>query len=379
MRFSTIWLGVVLLAAAAGCGKRDDPTPPVPVIPQATSDLVVAQRGDQLILAWSYPALSTAGRNLPGIDAIEVRRLIETLPPGEPPADEVPVASEPGTPWERVAFSGVPEPSATRFGRDSEVIATLERDRIPAAVAGARVLYVDEPSLRADDGRPLRISYSVRTRTGDAWSDAGNVVRIVPLELSGPPQNLRASAGAAGVELTWERPADADSHPPIGYFIYRFSESGDSADAAKPVSEAPVSDTSYTDAPAYGTWKYAVTAVRDAGPPAVESAPTNVVTVEFRDLQPPPQPPEVLTLLEDPAVRIVWTGVEAPDLAGYHVYRIREGREAARLTSSPQKDLVFRDSNPPRGATYTYAVSSVDSSGNESGRTAAAPVIIPPG
>ena len=44
------------------CGKRGDPRPPVPVIPAATSDLVVTQRADRVLLSWAYPALTTAGK-----------------------------------------------------------------------------------------------------------------------------------------------------------------------------------------------------------------------------------------------------------------------------------------------------------------------------
>src|SRR5690349_19509194 len=70
----------VVLVAVLACGKRGDPHPPVPVIPKATTDLVVTQRADQVILSWSYPALTTAGRNLTDIRRISVFRYIEELP-----------------------------------------------------------------------------------------------------------------------------------------------------------------------------------------------------------------------------------------------------------------------------------------------------------
>lgn len=379
MRLTAHWLCLLLIPAAIACGKRDDPTPPVPVIPEATSDLVVAQRGSQLILGWSYPKLTTAGRNIPAVDAIEVRRLVETLPPDTPSIDQIPLPPASGAPWERQLFEAIPAPTETRFNRDAEIIATLARDRIPASVAGARVIFVDEPPLRADDGRPVRLSYSVRTLTGDTWSSTGNIVHVVPLELSGPPRNLRAEAAVSAVQLQWDPPADSDERPPVGYFVYRFGDETTSIDPGTPLTQAPVSGTSYSDTPPYGRWSYAVTAVRDAGPPAVESRPTDLVTVEFSDRQPPAAPAEVLTLLEDPAVRIVWNAVEASDLAGYHVYRSVEGGERVRLTTEPVTELILRDESPPRGATYVYAVTSVDVVGNESEATAAAPVVIPPG
>ena len=378
MRYSTLWLCVLSLTISVACGKRDDPTPPVPVIPQATSDLVVAQRGQQVILGWSYPTLSTAGRNLPAVDSIEVLRLVESLPPDAAATGEIPAAADAGEPWEKTLFSTVSLPSPVRFNRDADTIATLSGDRIPAAVAGSRVIFVDEPDLRDDQGRPVRISYAVRTTTGDASSDTGNIVSIVPLELSGPPRNLRAEARASDVALNWEPPADATERPPIGYFVYRFGADGVSIDAGKPVNEAPVDGTSYSDSPPLGVWSYTVTAVRDAGPPAVESAPAELVRAEFRDVLAPPPPGEVLTLLEDPAVRIVWTESQAADLEGYLVYRSVEGGARVKLTPAPVTSSPFRDANPPRGASYVYAVSSIDRAGNESEPTVAATVIIPP-
>lgn len=374
MRPSISWLLIFALAGMA-CGKRDDPTPPVPVIPAATSDLVVAQRGQQLVLAWSFPTLTSAGTNLPGVDRIEVLRHIQTLPPDLPGVDDMPTAGTTGAPWEREMFRKVAPPSDAVFQRDADVIATLDRDRIPGAVSGSRIMYTDVPSFRPD-GRPVRITYSVRTHFADASSEPGNRAEIIPLEVSGPPRNLVADASAAGVVLTWDAPADADEHQPVGYFVYRLTAEGTAPGGPEPVNSAPVTDTTYTDLPPFGTWTYAVTAVRDVGPPPVESAHVGPVESEFRDLQPPPQPTDVVTLLGEQTVRLLWEGVDAGDVAGYHVYRALEGQTATRLTTSPQPATEFSDT-PPAGASYVYSVTAVDNAGNESSPAAAAPVLIP--
>src|SRR5436309_15695965 len=78
-------LGGVFLLLLVACGKRGDPHPPVPIIPKATTDLVVAQRGSKVLLSWSYPALTTAGKNLSGIRRIIVYRITEPLPVVQPP------------------------------------------------------------------------------------------------------------------------------------------------------------------------------------------------------------------------------------------------------------------------------------------------------
>src|SRR4029079_15292676 len=74
-------------AVLAACGKRRDPHPPVPIIPQATSDLVVSQRGPNVVLAWSYPSLTTAGKKLESVRRVVVYRYAEELPATQPPRD----------------------------------------------------------------------------------------------------------------------------------------------------------------------------------------------------------------------------------------------------------------------------------------------------
>src|SRR5260221_3214047 len=80
-------LGALLLIVLSACGKRGDPHPPVPVIPQATNDLVVAQRGDKVLLSWSYPSMTTAGKRLGAIPRLVLYRYVVEVPvaPPRPP------------------------------------------------------------------------------------------------------------------------------------------------------------------------------------------------------------------------------------------------------------------------------------------------------
>src|SRR5438128_1707621 len=80
-------LGAAAVMLLIACGKRGDPHPPVPVIPKATSDLVVAQRGAKVILSWSLPSLTTTGQKLASIRRIVLYRYVEELPVAQPPRD----------------------------------------------------------------------------------------------------------------------------------------------------------------------------------------------------------------------------------------------------------------------------------------------------
>lgn len=370
----------VFVFALSGCGKKGDPAPPVPIIPQATSDLAVAQRGESVVLSWTFPTLTAAGTKLPDVRRINVYRYVESLPVTElgasaPLAD--PGQIDPNRPLETQLFTRVQLLPDRQFLRVRERIATLEKAEIPAYVVGARVLFEDRPPLRSEDDRPVRLYYSVGTTSVDAESAVSNIVTIVPLLPPGMPRDLRITASAPGVELRWEAPANAETVRPVGYNIYRFPPTGPIVELGKPVNPGPVSDTRFTDAPAYGGHRYAVTAVRDVGPPQIESEPTQTMYVEFRDLVAPPVPSGVTTLREANAVRLVWDAVDAPDLAGYHVYRTARGGSRTLLTAEPITDTTFRDERPVLGVTYVYAVASIDESGNESAVAAAPEILLP--
>ena len=102
---------------------------------------------------------------------------------------------------------------------------------------------------------------------------------------------------------------------------------------------------------------------------------TDNVYVEYKDLAPPPAPTGVAALSEESAVRLVWDAVDAPDLAGYKVYRSAGGSKKL-LTPNAIAETTFRDAAPERAVTYVYSVSSVDRLGNDSAATAATPIMI---
>lgn len=345
-------LALVVLA----CGKRGDPRPPIPVIPAATSDLVVTQRADRVLLSWSYPALTTAGKNLTEIRRISVYR------------------------YEEQSFSGIATVPQTQFMKLSTRIDSIEKANLAAATAGARLLFTDTPPFRSADGRPVRLTYAVVTEGATARSQPSNLAVIMPLPVAVPPAGLTATAKPEGVTLTWTAPQQAVSSlgaPTVtGYNVYRSAPGSTPGDLETAINTAPVTATTYTDAPGYGEHEYRVAAVAAIGPPLVQSDLSAPAKVNFRDLVPPPAPATVTALLETKVVRLLWDAVDAPDLGGYNVYRI-EGPYRLKLTPSPLKDSNFLDISIDIGIGYYYEVTAVDASGNESKPAKTETVIVP--
>src|SRR5438477_5252479 len=131
-------LAAAALVLALACGKRGDPHPPVPIIPKATSDLVVAQRGANLILSWSFPSLTTTGQKLGAVRRVVVYRYSEPLPVTEPPRDTktlMPGDIDPTVPTAISLFAKVPPIGRQQFTRVRQRVDSLEGSELPAATA----------------------------------------------------------------------------------------------------------------------------------------------------------------------------------------------------------------------------------------------------
>jgi hypothetical protein len=98
---------------------------------------------------------------------------------------------------------------------------------------------------------------------------------------------------------------------------------------------------------------------------------------------PDPTPPAATAglTITDPRIGrtldVAWTSNTEPDLAGYHLYRTSDppsspSRQWTRTNDVLISSAGFRDGGLSDGSTYYYAVSAVDTSGNESTRSAEA-------
>ena len=105
------------------------------------------------------------------------------------------------------------------------------------------------------------------------------------------------------------------------------------------------------------------------------------------DMSPPgsgsvPAPLYVNVSMTDGVVDVTWSPVSSPTMAGYYVYRGNgTAGQYTRLTITPipkAAPTVYRDSSVQPGHTYFYTVTSVNTTGAESGYAQAISVTIPP-
>ncbi len=372
-----------IVLGVASCGKQGPPRPPVPIRPAAATDLVVAQRGPTLVLSWSFPALAASGVSLDRLDQLNVYRYRESLPADLQGVTAVEVDRKSGAdvPQPMELFARVPPLSPERFRLLAEKIGELSREQIPSFTTGALVVVEDRPELENETAQSYRYTYGVTASRGRQESDLSNLVSVVTMDVPLPPEQIAVETVADAVVLRWTPPIrtvlGSDDPSIEGYNVYRIPPAGGGVTTASPVNDVPITATEFRDVPPYGSWRYAVSAVRHAGPPVHESQFTLLRAVEFADTQPPPPPVELSPLVEEKVIRLIWTGIEAPDLRGYKVYRQRADQPHEELTSEPITRTLFVDEHPEPGVEYRYGVTSIDTSGNESTPAVTDRVIIP--
>jgi len=349
--------GILALGLAAlclsGCGRKGPLRPPASPRPAAVSGLAVRQRGASVVLDWVNPSRAVDGRPLRAVQAVEV--------------------------WVLDLGAGSAGPPVA--ARDFAARARLGR-RVPApdlrpAETGAGVSAVCP--LPGDGFRPARLAFSVRVL--DEKGRASELCPAVPVEVKAcprPPEIRQAEVFADRIEVRWEAPAaNIDGSAPaavVGYTVWR-AEGGAAPVklTPEPVAGPVFDDRDFRFGAAYD---YTVRAVAPGAGPAVESDASAPRRVAPRDTFPPAPPSGLVALSGAGVISLSWTAGREADLAGYRVWR-REagGSEFVPLNPGPLlRANAFTDTTAVKGATYVYAVSAADASGNESPRTETGPI-----
>lgn len=251
-------LAAVLLALPLlACGHKGPPLPPPLKNPAPTSDLRIQQRGDELILKFTYPATTAGGLPLATIQKVEIWQLVKPLPPttldeeaageeetgeeeggeegegaaaegretaaeaageeeaagAEGPVDEAAEEESEEEDEEPAADPAVPLPppptkeqiaavELLEFAATAQIRLVLEGEELSAATVGGEIV------LRLPLGEPDEVetayTYSIKTfadaRRASYWSNLATLVRRRPLP---PPERFAVEAQAGGVVVSW--------------------------------------------------------------------------------------------------------------------------------------------------------------------------------
>ncbi len=392
---------LVAALVAAGCGKRGAPLPPLPRIPAAVTEWSALRSDETVALTLVVPATNVsgdapgdiagievyavtadaapaleAGRVPPGMTLVASARVRRPLPPvpASAPTDLPPLPREPGLDQgERTTFREQLTPDL----RVVQPAAGTSAAPPPPAVSDAPALSL--PLVMTEVRQPKRHYAAVavsRRGTRGAWS----AVRSVPVgPVSGAPSAPVLTHDAAAVTLTWTAARDARSGPapaapdllesrPFGpagvatrYAVYATAPDGT---APTRLTEQPVAALTYTAAGVeFGRERcFLVRGVDTLDGVDVEGPASPVACITPADTFPPPAPSALEAVGGAGVVSLIWEGVDAPDLAGYLVFRgVAGGEPTEQLTPEPIRASSFEDRRVTAGTRYVYVVVAVDS------------------
>jgi len=389
--------------AAAGCGKKGPPLPPLVKLPSAPADFSAQRRGNTVDLRFTVPVANTDNTrpaNLAHVDvyAITARELLPpdqivkrgarvatvevkaprdpnaTIDEDEPPADMQPLE---GAGLDQGAAAGIAENlEAAAFAPVDTGRRGRNDNGSPAAVDAGNAPLV--PLQRGPLTRAyVAVGVSTRDRKGP-FSKAIQVPLVPPPPAPGEP---KVTYDETAIHVAWEpvrgrepmqRRATRDELPstPIGAappaIAYNVYDAG-----AKPaplkLTRAPVAEPEYSDRRV--TWGeercYVVRSVEIVADLPIESDAVAPVCATLRDTFAPAPPANLQSSPLEGAINLIWDANTEKDLAGYIVLRGTAPDALAPITDSPLPVTTFLD-RVPAGVRYTYAVQAVDRAGNAS-------------
>ncbi|NMD10018.1 MAG: fibronectin type III domain-containing protein [Acidobacteria bacterium] len=349
-------LGLAILAAAA-CGRKGPILEPLTRIPQPVASLAAGQRGATLRLRWTAPATYIDGRALPPDARTEIWLMRNA-------------AAEAALPmaWE----------DEDEFTAKAVLLSVLDSYGRPLQAGTAAVPPPAAPPLKEfsweremtpEDGAAARLVFGVRVAAGRRGASKFAYAGWLPLQAPAPPGGLKARVFEDRIELGWNVPKDAAGTPPRqGFNVYRSSAGGPEVRLNEtPVPAPPFADRTFRFGVSYA---YRVSAVAGEKEPFIESRDSEALEVTPADSFPPARPKGLISVTAVGLITLSWDPGPETDLAGYRVWR-KGPRETgfSLMTPAPISENTFTDDQVEAGGRYQYAVSALDRTGNESGRS----------
>lgn len=320
---------LVLLTLQTACGRKTLPIPPQDAVPEAITDLQYRQDENHVTLAWTYPARTTVGSELPGLKSFLILRAV--------------VPEEDYCPTCPLTFSSTIEIEAETAITDPK----------------QRRAHYSETILRPRH----RYLYRVQSKAG--WrlvSDDSNTVSFFWDSPVVAPTELVAEAGDGQVTLRWQgvnRLVNGEEiNGPEGYQLYR----GPSDDDLVPLGEV-LTSTNFTDAGLTNgqRYHYKVRAVRQVNGSRLIGLASHPLAITPLDLTPPLPPRGLTAVLATGGVKLLWERGSEKDLAGYRIWRRLPSEASLRQIGEVDRaEVSFFDPLPQAEDGCSWAITAFD-------------------
>jgi hypothetical protein len=298
---------VMGFSLCAGCGYIGGPMPPLINVPNKVSSLAAVQRGDKLVVQFGVPVRTTENEPLKPPVRLELRIgdkhpeapqvkdgiaryeipvsdlagksvLVEVRVVGSNGKDSgwstlsVPVVKAVEMPHDIMAESAAAGVRLTWKGEGQHFRVFRSADEKDAAYTqmAGDVTAHEYADASAEFGKTYRYLVQSFEPAGGghiAESELPGAVTVTPVApLPGVPAGLRAIAGTASIELSWDAP---EGTPAVAYRIYRSTGDGEFVKIGEAEAAPAYSDKAVE---AGKTYRYAVSAVDAAGREGKRSA-----------------------------------------------------------------------------------------------------------
>jgi hypothetical protein len=341
-----------LVAGISGCASPGPARPPSLHLPRPATGLTATRIGDEVVLHWTAPDKTTDGLNVqPGLTAEVCRE----LPPVTACAPVKRLAVHPGP-----AEASEILPPALRTDP-----ATLLAYRVQLFNATGRSAGLSAPAFAASGAPPPPVeglkASPVREGAMLEWQRQPAAAAV---ELDRTIVPNRTTQTKAPQKPSTKQPLEFTPSTPTEVHLRAGGQSSDPGGTIDPTAQRGE------------TYRYTAQRVRfitvDGHALEIRSTPSAAITAVMRDVFPPRTPTGLAAIPSADGVDLSWEPNTEPDLAGYNVYRrqVSSAGEVTgtpiRLTSTPTPAPAFSDRTAQPGQTYSYRITAIDTTGNES-------------
>lgn len=318
---------LVLLAAAlwSGCGYVGEPRPPLLNIPGRVQDLTARQIGDQILIEFTIPPLTTEGEVFKNLASVEIK-----VGPGG------------GIPFSVDAWAAGATPLPDVKPQDFKV-----SYKTPAAPWVGKQIVIGA-NVIADNRRP------------SGWSNLAALAVAPPLSR---PASVTASNIKEGVRVAWSGNAP----------LHRVFRQAPAETDFSPAAEVAGTDWIDTGTEYGKSYTYRVVAVAKTATGEAVSEPSDTASLTPEDQFPPDAPAAVKAIASTATVELAWDA--SPGAVSYSVHRAAAQGEWERIATLDVP--AYSDKPPQSGAVYRYAITARDPAGNESPKSEAVEVTAP--
>jgi len=354
---------VSLLIPLASCGKKGPILPPLPKVIQEVEVFNISQRGGRLLLEWENPTAFADGSPLPEVSEVEIW-LFEVEKEG----------------------AGNKKPARDEFEKVATLFVSLKQEefsgfRFRTEEGSVRLVYPFTLTKKHFQLDSLIFSLRVKAKRRRK-SEFSPLLTVRPFLVSLPPREVKAAVFQDRIEVSWmpaERNLDQSSPASfIGYNVYRAEGNA----PPRHLNSQLIKDNKYSDKDFLigNVYRYIIRASATESSPFMESDNSEPLEVRAEDSFPPAVPSGLVSIVAGDFVSLTWDENSDEDLAGYRVWRRMEGKdEFVLLTPQTIAENAFNDTTVEKNKRYHYAVTALDTSGNESRKSESVSEIIKDG